>query len=112
MSPRKPVSVRSVPVAGQKAFYRLAVILMIVGVLYWAQAVFLPLALAVLFAFALSPVAWWLERRRLGRVPAALVSTAAAIGLIAAVLVVGERRPRDSPTTSKGRSTNGTSPRN
>ncbi len=92
MSRPKPVSVRPLPVAGEKAFYRLAVILMIVAVLYWAQAVFLPLALAVLFAFALTPVAGWLERRGLGRVPAALLSTAAAIGLVAGVLVVAGRQ--------------------
>jgi predicted PurR-regulated permease PerM len=79
-------------VAGEKAFYRVAVILMIVGSLYWAQVVFLPLALAVLFAFALSPVAGWPERRRLGRIPAALISTAAAIGLIAGVLAVAEQQ--------------------
>ncbi len=65
---------------------------MIVGSLYWAQVVFLPLALAVLFAFALAPVAGWLERRRLGRIPAALISTAAAIGLIAGVLTVAEQQ--------------------
>ena len=92
MSRPKPVSVRPLPVAGEKAFYRLAVILMIVGVLYWAQAVFLPLALAILFAFALTPVARWLERRRVGRVPAALLSTAAAIGLIAGVLAITEQQ--------------------
>jgi predicted PurR-regulated permease PerM len=65
---------------------------MVVGALHWAQAVFLPLALAVLFAFALTPVAGWLQRRRLGRVPAALISTAAAIALVAGVLAVAERQ--------------------
>ena len=53
--PSRPVTVvRPLPVAGEKAFYRLATILMIVGVLYWAQTVLLPLALAILFAFALT----------------------------------------------------------
>jgi predicted PurR-regulated permease PerM len=92
MSRAKPVSVRPLPVAGEKSFYRLAAILMIVGVLYWAQAVFLPLALSVLFAFALAPVAGWLERRHLGRVPSALLATGAAISLVAGVLVVAERQ--------------------
>lgn len=92
MSRPKPVSVRPLPVAGEKAYYRLAVILMTVGALYWAQAVFLPLALAVLFAFALTPVAGWLERHHLGRVPSALLSTAAALGLVAGVLTVAERQ--------------------
>lgn len=92
MSQHKTVSVRSLPVAGERAFYRLGIILMIVGVLYWARAVFLPLALAVLFAFALTPVAGWLERRHLGRIAAALISTIAAIGLVAGVLLVAERQ--------------------
>ncbi|QJW93292.1 AI-2E family transporter [Frigoriglobus tundricola] len=92
MSRPKPVSVRPLPVAGEKAFYRLAVILMIVGVLYWAQTVILPLALAVLFAFALTPVADWMERRKFGRVPAALLSTAAVIALIVGVLTIAERQ--------------------
>jgi predicted PurR-regulated permease PerM len=92
MRRHKPVSVRPLPVSGEKAFYRLAVILMLVGVLYWAETVLLPLALAVLFAFALTPVAQWLERQRIGRVLAALLSTAAAIALIAVVLGVAERQ--------------------
>jgi predicted PurR-regulated permease PerM len=99
MSRSKAVSVRPLPVAGQKAYYRLAVGLMIVGVLYWAQPVFLPIALAVLFAFALTPVAGWLERRGLGRVVSALLSTAIAIGLVAGVIAIAgwqaERLARD-----------------
>lgn len=92
MSRPKPVSVRPLPVAGEKAFYRVGLILMVVGALYWAQAVFLPLALAVLFAFALTPVAGWLERRRLGRILAALISTATVITLVAGILTVAEQQ--------------------
>lgn len=93
MSRPKPVSVRPLPVAGEKAFYRLGVILMTIGVLYWAQTVLLPLALAILFAFALTPVAGWLERRRLGRVPSALLSTGGAIALLAGILWSRSGRP-------------------
>ena len=46
-------------------------VLMIV-VLYWAQAVFVPIALAALLSFVLSPPVSWLERW-LGRVPAVLM---------------------------------------
>lgn len=102
MSRPKPVSVRPLPVAGEKAFYRLAVILMIVGVLYWAQTVILPLALAVLFAFALTPVADWLERRGLGRVPAALVSTAAIIAVMGGVLTIAERQTEQLVSDLRG----------
>jgi predicted PurR-regulated permease PerM len=44
---------------------------LVVVVLYWAQAVFVPIALAVLLSFVLSPPVSWLERW-LGRVPAVL----------------------------------------
>lgn len=47
------------------------VVLMIV-VLYWAQAVFVPIALAALLSFVLSPPVSWLERW-LGRVAAVLM---------------------------------------
>ena len=45
---------------------------LVIVVLYWAQAVFVPIALAALLAFVLSPPVNWLERW-LGRVPAVLV---------------------------------------
>src|SRR5579871_5943546 len=73
------------PVAGQRTFYRLATLLIVVLTLYWAQVILLPLALAILFAFTLTPLADWLERRRLGRVPSALLVTAAAVALIGGV---------------------------
>jgi predicted PurR-regulated permease PerM len=44
---------------------------LVVAVLYLAQAIFVPLALAVLLAFLLTPVVKWLERG-LGRAPAVL----------------------------------------
>ena len=45
---------------------------LVVGVLYWAQAVLVPIALALLLTFVLTPPVGWLERW-LGRVPAVLV---------------------------------------
>jgi predicted PurR-regulated permease PerM len=54
---------------------------LIIGVLYWAQAVVVPVALAVLLTFVLTPPVSWLERW-LGRVPAVL----AAVTLVFVVL--------------------------
>jgi predicted PurR-regulated permease PerM len=54
---------------------------LVVVVLYWAQAVLVPIALAVLLTFVLAPPVNWLERW-LGRVPAVL----AAVTLVFAVL--------------------------
>ncbi len=45
----------------------------IIGCLFWAQVIFIPLALAIYLAFLLSPVVSFLQRRRLPRVPAVLV---------------------------------------
>jgi predicted PurR-regulated permease PerM len=52
--------------------YRFAVGVLVVLVLYWAQAVLVPIALAILLSFVLAPPVTWLERW-LGRVPAVLV---------------------------------------
>jgi predicted PurR-regulated permease PerM len=46
---------------------------LVIVVLYWAQAVLVPIALAVLLTFVLTPPVTWLERW-LGRVPAVLVT--------------------------------------
>ena len=54
---------------------------LVIVVLYWAQAVLVPIALAVLLTFVLTPAVSWLERW-LGRVPAVL----AAVTLVFIVL--------------------------
>jgi len=46
---------------------------LVVAVLYWAQAVLVPFALAILLTFVLAPPVTWLERL-IGRVPAVLVT--------------------------------------
>ncbi|HEX4609113.1 MAG TPA: AI-2E family transporter [Urbifossiella sp.] len=66
----------------QRTFYRLASIALVAGALYWAQSIFVPISLAVLLAFALTPPAEWLERRGLGRVPASLLVSVAALALL------------------------------
>ena len=47
---------------------------MVVAALYMAKSLLVPLTLAVLLSFLLMPVCDWLERRRLGRIPAVLVT--------------------------------------
>lgn len=44
---------------------------LVIGVLYWAQAVLVPVCLAVLLTFVLSPLVTWLQRR-IGRLTAIL----------------------------------------
>src|SRR5688500_17826497 len=56
-------------------------VVLVIVVLYWAEAVFVPVALAALLSFVLSPAVNWLERW-VGRVPAVLV----VVTLVFAVL--------------------------
>jgi predicted PurR-regulated permease PerM len=46
---------------------------LVIAVLYWAQAVLVPIALAILLTFVLTPPVTWLERG-IGRVPAVLAT--------------------------------------
>ena len=57
-----------------KSAWMLASIAVVVAALYLAKGVLVPLTLAVLLSFLLSPVCDWLERRRLGRIPAVLLT--------------------------------------
>jgi len=58
----------------------LASIAVVIAALYLAKGLLVPLTLAVLLSFLLSPVCDWLERRWLGRIPAVLVT--ASLGFI------------------------------
>lgn len=61
------------PSSALKPWITFAGSVLIVVVLYWAQAVLVPVALAVLISFVLAPPVTWLERW-LGRVPAVLIA--------------------------------------
>jgi predicted PurR-regulated permease PerM len=59
--------------------------LVIVGCLYWAQTVLIPVALGVFFAFLLNPLVSALEQWRLGRAPAvisAITLAASTLGIM------------------------------
>jgi predicted PurR-regulated permease PerM len=60
-------------------------IALVVAGLYWLQAVLIPIALAVLLTFLLSPVVGALQRRGLGRVPAVLVTVVLALSVLGGV---------------------------
>ena len=70
---------------------RLAAIVVVVAAVYLAKAVLIPLTLAVLLSFLLSPLCDWVERARLGRIPAVLVTATLGffvLGLVAWTAVV------------------------
>jgi predicted PurR-regulated permease PerM len=58
---------------------RWGIIALVIAGLYWLQAVLIPVALAVLLTFLLSPVVSTLQRRGLGRVPSVLVTVLVAL---------------------------------
>lgn len=58
-------------------------VVIVVAVLYFARVVFIPLALAILFAFLLGPIVMWLRHRGIGRVPAVLIVVHLAFAVIA-----------------------------
>lgn len=70
----------------------LILILVTVAVLYFAREVFIPLALALLFSFLLTPLVSRFERWRLPRIPAVLLTVLLAFAVIGGVgfLVVNQ----------------------
>lgn len=61
------------------------IIALVVAGLYWLQAVLIPIALAILLTFLLSPVVGTLQRRGLGRVPAVLVTVVLALSVLGGI---------------------------
>jgi predicted PurR-regulated permease PerM len=70
----------------RKSILMLASIAIVVAALYLAKGLLIPLTLAVLLSFLLSPVCGWLERRGLGRIPAVLVTAILGFALLGAVV--------------------------
>ncbi len=69
----------------------MASIAVVTAALYLAKGLLVPLTLAVLLSFLLSPVCDWLERHRLGRIPAVLVTAIlgfAVLGIVVWTAVV------------------------
>jgi predicted PurR-regulated permease PerM len=64
----------------------LASIAVVIAALYLAKGVLVPLTLAVLLSFLLSPVCDWLERRRLGRIPAVLMTSSLGFTVLGIVV--------------------------
>ena len=61
------------------------IVALVVAGLYWLQAVLVPLALAVLLTFMLSPVVSFLQRWGLGRVPAVLATALLALSILGGI---------------------------
>ncbi len=62
-----------------------ATFVLIISSLYWAQAVLIPIALAIMLTFLLSPVASASERIGLGRLPSVILIVVLTFSLLAAI---------------------------
>src|SRR5258705_1290454 len=63
----------------------LPTVVMIVAILYWAQQVLVPIAVALLLTFVLNPVVSALERLRLGRVVSVVIATVFSFSILLSV---------------------------
>lgn len=63
-------------------FFILGGLVLVTACLYWARQVLIPVALAILLAFILTPAVSALQRRRLGRLPSVLVVVILALLLL------------------------------
>jgi predicted PurR-regulated permease PerM len=64
----------------------LAAAVLVVGALYFARPVLIPIALAILLAFLLGPIVDWLQRRGLGSTPSVGIVVISSLALVAALL--------------------------
>jgi predicted PurR-regulated permease PerM len=69
-----------------KSAWMLASIAVVVATLYLAKGVLAPLMLSVLLSFLLSPVCDWLERHKLGRIPAVAVTACIGFAILGAAI--------------------------
>jgi predicted PurR-regulated permease PerM len=60
-------------------------VVLIIASLYWAQAILIPVALAILLTFLLSPVAGALERIALGRLPSVILIVVLTFSLLGGI---------------------------
>src|SRR6188508_3377174 len=65
----------------------LAGCMLVVGTLYFAKVVLVPIALSILLAFLLNPIVDALERRGIRPTPAAALVVFSSLGVLAAVVL-------------------------
>lgn len=67
---------------GRAPLQTMGMAVIVVASLYFARDVFVPLALAILLSFVLTPLVSWLRKLRMGRISAAILAVLFAFGLI------------------------------
>jgi predicted PurR-regulated permease PerM len=69
----------------QRTFLVLGSCILVTAGLYLAQKVLIPIVLAILLTFILSPLVSWLQRRGLGRIPSSIIVVFLASALLAGI---------------------------
>jgi predicted PurR-regulated permease PerM len=85
---QEPSNLRSSSAQGTGALPSLSAVatfVLIIASLYWAQAVLIPVALAMLLTFLLSPVVGALERLAIGRLPSVILVVVLAFSLLGGI---------------------------
>jgi predicted PurR-regulated permease PerM/methylmalonyl-CoA mutase cobalamin-binding subunit len=77
---------RPVPISKTSWSLTLVSIAVVVASLYLAKALLVPLTLAVLLSFMLSPICGWMEYWRLGRIPAVLMTAFFGFSLLGIIM--------------------------
>lgn len=73
------------PAASRRPLIVLGSIVLAVACLYWAKAVFIPVALALLLTFLLSPVVGALQRFHIGRIPSVILVVVLASSVLGGI---------------------------
>src|SRR5690242_13753755 len=68
------------PPTGSSGLRTTAILIALISVLYLARDIFVPLSLAVTLALILDPAVDWLQKMRLGRIPAVFLVMLVTIG--------------------------------
>ena len=76
-------------------------LVVMIAALYWAKAVVIPVALALLLTFLLTPIVNALWRCGLGRAPAAVAVVVLVFGLVGALGGPSRRKSPPSPPSSR-----------
>jgi predicted PurR-regulated permease PerM len=79
------VPIPSLPLSALRPFVLLASVAIVLYLLFWLQPVLIPLALAVLLTFVLSPIVTFLHRHRVPRLVAVAVVVVAAFAVIVGI---------------------------
>ena len=77
------------PFARSSWILTLASIAVVIAALYLGKGVLLPVTLAVVLSFLLTPVCDWFERLRLGRIPAVLVTVTLSVAALGVAIAMG-----------------------